>query len=121
MNTITKLLTRMVLGAGIIGSTISMAYADGAYLEITFHNAPANRAKAAEVYTKYKQPFLTTVAGAKSKELLVRNDDVQVLHGFASVKDAENYLTNKLFTDDVVVALKPLLIDAPEVRIYEAH
>ena len=98
-----------------------MAHADGAYLEITLHIDPANRTKAAEVYTKYKQLFLTTIPGAKTKELLVRKDDVQVLHGFASVKDAENYLTNKLFTDDVVVALKPLLTDQPEVRIYEAH
>jgi hypothetical protein len=57
----------------------------------------------------------------QSKQLLVRDDDVQVLHGFNTVKDAEGYLTNKLITDDVVVALKPLLLDPSEVWIYEAQ
>jgi hypothetical protein len=90
-----------------------------ALLEITLKIADENRAAAAGVYTKYRQAFLDRVPGAKSKQLLVRSEDVQVLHGFASVPDAEAYLSSSLFTTDVVGELAPLLADGPEVRIYE--
>ena len=53
-----------------------------AYLEITLQIDPKDRAAAADVYNKYKQPFLADVPGAQSKDLLVRDEDVQVLHGF---------------------------------------
>lgn len=89
------------------------------YLEITLKIAAANRAAAAGVYQQYKAPFLNTVTGAKSKELLVRDDDVQVLHGFDSNDNAQAYLTSHLFTADVVGGLKPLLDAAPDVRIYQ--
>ncbi|MGP3775402.1 hypothetical protein ACTWJ8_31740 [Streptomyces sp. SDT5-1] len=91
-----------------------------AYLEITLQVAPSDRVTAAGVYEKYKQPFLSTVPGATSKELLVRDDDVQVLHGFTTVADANAYLSSSLFTDDVVTALSPMLQAAPEVRVYDA-
>ncbi|MGW2173362.1 hypothetical protein ACWC1C_22865 [Streptomyces sp. NPDC001705] len=90
-----------------------------AYLEITGQVAPANRVAAAGVYEKYKQPFLDTVPGALSKDLLVRDDDVQILHGFQSVTDAEGYLNSDLFTSHVVAALTPLLDAPPEVRVYD--
>lgn len=89
------------------------------YLQINLKVNPANREAAAGVYQKYKAPFLNTVAGAQSKELLVRDVDVQVLHGFDSVHNAKAYLVSDLFTADVVGELKPLLVDAPDVRIYE--
>lgn len=89
------------------------------YLEISLKIAPANRASAAGVYQKYKAPFLNTVAGAKSKELLVRDEDVQVLHGFDSKENAQAYLSSDLFTADVVAGLKPLLAADPDVRIYQ--
>ena len=73
---------------------------------------------AAAVYTKYRQPFLDDIEGAHCKHLLVRGEDVQVLHGFASVADAENYLKSDLFTQDVVVELKPYFQSEPDVRIY---
>jgi len=57
------------------------------YLEITLQVDAANRAAAAGVYQQYKQPFLDTVDGATSKELLVRDEDVQVLHGFGRFLD----------------------------------
>ncbi len=91
-----------------------------AFLEITLNIAEKNRSKAGAVYTKYKQPFLSDVPGAQSKELLIRDQDVQVLHGFDSTKSAENYLGSHMFNDDVVVALKPLLASDPEIRIYES-
>ena len=90
------------------------------YLQITLKIAPANRPAAAGVYQRYKTPFLDTIAGAKSKELLVRDEDVEVLHGFDTAEQANAYLKTALFTSDVVDALKPLLDAAPDVRIYKA-
>jgi hypothetical protein len=66
---------------------------------------PANRADAAGVYERYKQPFLEGVPGATSKDLLVRDEDVQVLHGFKTVDDANAYLQSDLFNQDVVAGL----------------
>ena len=91
-----------------------------AYLEITLNVDAANRAAATGVYQQYKQPFLDTVSGATSKELLVRDDDVQVLHGFETAADAKAYLASELFTSDVVGGLAPLLNTAPDVRVYDA-
>ena len=89
------------------------------YLQITLKIADANRAAAASVYTQYKAPFLDTINGAKSKELLVRDEDVQVLHGFDSVENANAYLHSELFTADVVGGLSPLLDAAPDLRVYQ--
>ena len=92
----------------------------GAYLEITLKIDAAQRPAAVEVYKKFKAPFLTSVPGARSKNLLVRDLDVQVRHGFDSVESAQAYLSSKLFTADVVAGLKPLLKAEPEVRVYVA-
>ena len=90
-----------------------------AYLEVTLQVSSADRPSAADVYLKYKQPFLDTITGATSKELLLRDEDVQVLHGFRTAEDAKAYLATDLFTQDVVAALAPLLQAGPEIRIYE--
>ena len=90
------------------------------YLQITLKVSDANRAAAAGVYRQYKAPFLDTVPGATSKELLVRDEDVQVLHGFDKAAHATAYLGSPLFTADVVGGLRPLLDAAPDVRIYAA-
>ncbi len=90
-----------------------------AYLEITLKIDSADRTGAAGVYSKYKALFLDTIKGALSKELLVHVEDVQVLHGFESTEDAQDYLTSALFNNDVVVALKPYLKASPDVKIYE--
>ena len=89
-----------------------------AYLEITLKIDNENRANAGGVYAKYKAPFLENIKGATSKELLIREDDVQVLHGFESAEDAQNYLSSDLFNNDVVTGLKPYLKENPDVRIY---
>lgn len=90
----------------------------GAYLEITLKINETDREAAAGVYLKYKAPFLEMIKGATSKELLIRTEDVQVLHGFESVAEAEAYLTSTLFEKDVVESLKPYLQATPEIRIY---
>ena len=89
-----------------------------AYLEITLDVKAENRGIAAGVYTKYKEPFLTSVEGAVSKELLVRDEDVQVLHGFRTVEQANSYLKSDLFNKDVVKGLTPVLASPPVVKIY---
>ena len=89
-----------------------------AYLQITLKIKNENREAAAAVYMKYKKPFLDKIAGAKSKELLIRDEDVQVMNGFASEENARAYLTTELFTNDIVGELKPLLEADPEVHIY---
>lgn len=90
-----------------------------AMLEITLRIAPENRPAAAGVYAKYKEPFLRNIPGATAKTLLVRDEDVQVLHGFDSREQAQAYLVSSLFTKDVVEELKPLLEGAPDIRIYD--
>ncbi|RBQ29580.1 hypothetical protein [Aliarcobacter vitoriensis] len=89
-----------------------------AFLEITLNIKPENRATAAGVYTKYKETFLNEIMGAKSKDLLVRDEDVQVLHGFECVDSANAYLKSALFENDVVRELSPLFESAPDIRIY---
>lgn len=89
------------------------------YLQITLKIADANRAVTAGIYQKYKAPFLNSITGAKSKELLIREEDVQVLHGFDTRENASAYLESELFTADVVGGLKSLLDTAPEIRIYQ--
>ena len=90
----------------------------GAYLQITLKIANENRPAAAKVYNDYRVPFLNGIPGARSKDLLLREEDVQVLHGFDTVEHAAEYLKSTLFNNDVVAALAPLLAAEPEVRIY---
>lgn len=89
-----------------------------AYLEITMRIDNANRPAAAKVYTDYRDPFLNTIEGALTKELLIRDEDVQVLHGFDTVEHASAYLNSELFNNDVVKGLKPLWSAEPDVKIY---
>jgi len=91
-----------------------------AFLEITLRIAPEHRKGAATVYETYRTPFLSTITGAQSKQLLIRPEDVQVLHGFDSKVHAEAYLKSPFFQNDVVTALQPYLGGAPDIRIYES-
>lgn len=89
-----------------------------AYLEITMVINNINRTAAANIYADYRQPFLTQIKGAVSKELLIRDEDVQVLHGFDNAENAKAYLDSELFKNDVFVSLKPLWSADPDVKIY---
>ena len=89
-----------------------------AYLEITMKISEENRPAAAKVYSDYRQPFLDTIKGAVTKDLLIRDEDVQVLHGFDSVENAKAYLDSEMFKNDVYVGLKPLWSADPDVKIY---
>lgn len=89
-----------------------------AYLQITMKISNDNRPAAAKVYTDYRQPFLDTIKDALTKDLLIRDEDVQVLHGFDSAENAQAYLSSELFQNDVFVGLNPLWDADPEVKIY---
>lgn len=89
-----------------------------AYLQITMKISNDNRPAEAKVYTDYRQPFLDTIKGALTKDLLIRDEDVQVLHGFDSAENAQAYLSSELFKNDVFVGLKPLWDADPKVKIY---
>ena len=88
-----------------------------AYLEITMKIDEANRPAAAKVYNDYRQPFLDTIEGSLTKDLLIRDEDVQVLHGFDSAEHAQAYLSSSMFQNDVFVDLKPLWSADPDVKI----
>jgi hypothetical protein len=89
-----------------------------AYLEITLSIIAENRASAGAIYMKYKQVFLDNIQGASSKALLMRAEDVQVLHGFDTVENANAYLKSEIFNNDVVRELAPLLSTNPDIKIY---
>jgi hypothetical protein len=88
------------------------------YLEITLTIIAQNRVSAEAIYSKYKQPFLENIQGASSKELLMREEDVQVLHSFDTLENANAYLKSELFNKDVVKELAPLLSANPDIKIY---
>nr|WP_052466692.1 hypothetical protein [Beduini massiliensis] len=85
---------------------------------VTIKIKNAVRGDAAKIYSDYKLPFLETIEGAMTKDLLIRDEDVQVLHGFDTIEHAQAYLSSPLFQNDVFVSLKPLWSSEPEVRIY---
>lgn len=89
-----------------------------AYLEITLTISGIDRAGAMAVFTLYKEPFLQTVEGAISKELLNHIEDVQILHCFDNEENAQGYLMSDLFNRDVVTSLKPYLKGEPDIKIY---
>jgi hypothetical protein len=88
------------------------------YLQISLNVSSKDRPAAAAIYTQFKGPFLAQVTGALAKDLLIRDEDVQVMHAFDSVENAKAYLASALFNQDVVTGLKPLLQSSPDVRIY---
>ena len=90
-----------------------------AYLEITMVIKPENRPAAAKVYNDYRQPFLDNIEGALTKELLIRDEDVQVIHGFDIMEHAKAYLETDMFKTDVFVGLKLTWVADSDVRFYE--
>lgn len=90
-----------------------------AYLQVIMTIDPENRPAAAKVYNDYRQSFLDTVEGALTKECLIRDEDVQVIHGFDSLEHAKAYLDTELFTTKVAPGLQPTWAANPDIRFYE--
>ena len=89
-----------------------------AYLQITMKIKENDRPSAAKVYFDYREPFLQTIEGALTKNLLVRDEDVQVLQGFDSKEHAAAYLESEMFKEDVAKGLCPYFQADPEIRIF---
>lgn len=89
-----------------------------AYLEITLTIEGLDRAGVAGVYALYKKPFLTNIKGALSQKLLVHVEEMQLLHGFDSLENAQEYLLSSFFNRDVLVSLQPYLKGRPDIKIY---
>lgn len=90
-----------------------------AYLQVIMTIDADKRAAAAKVYTDYRQPFLDEVEGALTKECLIRDEDVQVIHGFDSMEHAKAYLETPLFKEKVAPGLAPTWSADPDIRFYE--
>jgi len=90
-----------------------------AYLDIILTIQGLDRAGVTAVYNLYKEPFLKTVNGALSDELLIHIDDLRILQGFKSREDAQCYFLSKFCTSDFITSLKPDIIGNPNVKIYE--
>ena len=89
-----------------------------AYLQITLKINSAAKGAASGVYDKFQDSFLDQIKGATSIELLVGDEYIQLLHGFGTADDAQAFLSTELFNNGILVALKSLVVDTPEVRIY---
>lgn len=89
-----------------------------AYLEITLTIDGIDRAGSTAVFILYKDPFLQTIKGALSKELLTHIEDVQLLHGFDSMESAQEYLMSDFFNKTVVPSLQTYLKGEPNIKIY---
>lgn len=61
---------------------------------------------------------LKEIKGALTKNLLVRDEDVQVLHGFDSIENAKAYLTSEMFNNNVAKGLSPLWDEESCIKIY---
>ena len=64
------------------------------------------------------QPGEQPVAGLTGMVAVVRDEDVQVLHGFETAEQASAYLSSELFTTKVVPGLTPLFKADPDIRVY---
>lgn len=80
---------------------------------------PENRPAAAKIYFDYRQPFLDNIEGALTKELLIRDEDVQVIHGFDSMEHARVYPETDLFKTKMAPGLQPTWAAEPDIRFYE--
>lgn len=89
-----------------------------AYLNIIMKIDEENRQAAAKVYNTYRQPFLDDIEGALTKELLIRDEDIEVAHGFDSMEHAQAYLESDLFKTKVAPGLKPTWAADPDIRFY---
>lgn len=91
-----------------------------AYLSVNMKIDSGKLPEVTRVYTSYWEQFLKTIHGARTKDLVIRNEDVQILHSFNSVEDAVGFLSSEMFQKAVFIDLQPYWNDELNVRIYTA-
>lgn len=89
-----------------------------AYLQITLKINTADKGAVSGVYNKFRTLFLEQIQGAISIELLIGDEYIQLLHSFDTAEEAQDFLSTELYNNDVLVAVKPFIVNTPEVRIY---
>ncbi|MGJ1290427.1 hypothetical protein I6I97_21535 [Sphingobacterium multivorum] len=89
-----------------------------AYLQIVLKMNSSNRGELTSTYHKFKDLFREQIKGAKTQELLFSDEDIQLLYGFDTYEDAEAFLSTELYNNIILVALKPLISNNPEIKIY---
>ncbi|WP_312191976.1 hypothetical protein [Sphingobacterium sp.] len=89
------------------------------YLQITLKINAAEKGKISGVYDRFKTSFLDQINGATSNELLIGEEYFQLLYGFHTREDAQAFLSTELYNNDILIALKPLMLNNPEIRIYD--
>lgn len=88
-----------------------------AYLQIVLKMNSSNRGELTSTYHKFKDLFREQIKGAKTQELLFSDEDIQLLYGFDTYEDAEAFLSTELYNNIILVALKPLISNNPEIKI----
>jgi len=89
-----------------------------AYLQIVLKMNSSNRGELTSTYNKFKDLFQEQIKGAKTQELLFSDEDIQLLYGFDTFEDAEAFLSTELYNNVILVALKPLISNNPDIKIY---
>lgn len=70
------------------------------FLQVTLSIPAPRREKAiSRIFLPARQHFLERVLGAVSMDMLVRDEDVQVLHGFDTYENARTYLNSGVFKE----------------------
>ena len=89
-----------------------------AYLQIVLKANSSSRGELTNTYNKLRDLFPEQIKGAKTQELLLSDEEVQLLYGFDTFEDAEAFLSTELYNNIILPALKPLISNNPEIKIY---
>ncbi len=73
-----------------------------------------------KVYEPNRTRFLERISGAISKNLLVRPEDIAILHGFDTRESAEAYLQSSLY-QQIVNGIADYQEENPSVALYNVH
>ncbi|WP_104381543.1 hypothetical protein [Sphingobacterium sp. HMA12] len=89
-----------------------------AYLQITLKINNSDKGAVSGIYDKFRDSFLDQVKGATSIELLIGNGYIQLLHVFDTAEDAQAFLSTELYNNEILLALKSLMVDTPMISVY---
>ncbi|WP_433900269.1 hypothetical protein [Sphingobacterium puteale] len=89
-----------------------------AYLQVTLKINNSDKGAVSGIYEKFRDSFIDQIKGATSIELLIGDGYIQLLHVFDTAEDAQAFLSTELYNNNILFALKSLMVDTPRVSIY---
>ncbi|PUV23897.1 MULTISPECIES: hypothetical protein [Sphingobacterium] len=89
-----------------------------AYLQVTLKINNSDKGAVSGIFDKFRDSFIDQIKGATSIELLIGDGYIQLLHVFDTVEDAHAFLSTELYNNNILFALKSLMVDTPQVSIY---